>query len=199
MRFHTLACGVLALALCLGLPSATRAQVGVDHSHSLSDFKNNLAPYVVAPEHAVDRMLAMANLKPGEVLYDLGCGNGRILVTAAEKYKVKAVGVEISEHLAKSAAENVKKHGLQDRVKVIHNDFMKTDLSEANVVTLYLATAANDTLRPNLEHYLRPNTRVVSYDYPIPGWKPVETSETGGRHGDTHMIYLYSLPESMKK
>jgi len=70
-------------------------------------------------------MLAMANLKPGEVLYDLGCGNGRILVTAAEKYKVKAVGVEISEHLAKSAAENVKKHGLQDRVKVIHNDFMK--------------------------------------------------------------------------
>jgi len=163
------------------------------------DFRNNLAPYVVAPEHAVDKMLEVANLKPGETLFDLGCGDGRILITAAQRYKVKAVGIEISEHLAKSAAEKVKKEGLQGQVKVIHGDFMRTDLSPANVVTLYLATAANDTVRPNLERYLRPNTRVVSYDYPIPGWKPMETKETGGYHGASHTIYLYQVPESIKK
>jgi SAM-dependent methyltransferase len=165
----------------------------------LKDFRNNLAPYVVAPEHAVDKMLEVANLKPGETLFDLGCGDGRILITAAQRYKVKAVGIEISEHLARSAAEKVKKEGLQGQVKVIHGDFMRTDLSPANVVTLYLATAANDTVRPNLERYLRPNTRVVSYDYPIPGWKPLETKETGGYHGASHTIYLYQVPESIKK
>ncbi len=166
---------------------------------NLSDFKNNLAPYVTAPEHAVDRMLEMARLKHGETLYDLGCGDGRILIAAVEKYKVKAVGVEISNRLAKSAAENVKKQGLQKEIKVVHGDFMRTDLSPANVVTLYLATTANNTLRPNLERFLRPNTRVVSYDYPIPGWKPVETAETGGYRGASHTIYLYQVPESVRK
>lgn len=76
---------------------------------------------------------------------------------------------------------------------------MKTDLSPADVVTLYLATTANESLRPNLEKYLRPNTRVVSYDYPIPGWKPVDTSATDGLHGATHTIYLYEVPSSIPK
>ena len=88
---------------------------------------------------------------------------------------------------------------MQDRVKVIHGDFMRTDLSAANIVTLYLAPIANDTLRPNLERYLRPHTRVVSYDYPIPGWKPMDTAERQGHHRDTHMIYLYEVPDSIKK
>ncbi|HYZ83333.1 MAG TPA: hypothetical protein VE621_02980, partial [Bryobacteraceae bacterium] len=77
--------------------------------------------------------------------------------------------------------------------------FMKTDLSDADVVTLYLATTANDMVRPNLERFLRPHARVVSYDYPVPGWKPVETMETGGYHGATHTIYLYQVPDSIKK
>ena len=109
------------------------------------------------------------------------------------------MGIEISGHLAQAAADNVRKQGLQNRIKVIHSDFMRTNLSDANVVTLYLATSANDTLRPNLEHFLRPNTRVVSYDYPIPGWKPVDTSESSGSQGATHMIYLYEVPDSLKK
>ncbi len=166
---------------------------------NLDEFKNNLAPYVIAPTHAVDRMLEMANPKPGEVLYDLGCGEGSILIKAAQKYNVKAVGIEISGHLAQAAAEKVRKNGLQDRIKIIHGDFMRANLSEANVVTLYLATTANDTLRPNLERFLRPNTRVVSYDYPIPGWKAVDTSESSGSQGATHMIYLYEVPDSLKK
>ncbi|MFL6448997.1 MAG: SAM-dependent methyltransferase [Bryobacteraceae bacterium] len=163
------------------------------------DFRNNLAPYVAAPEHAVDKMLEAANLKPGETLYDLGCGDGRILIAAAQRYNVKAVGIEISGSLAKAVAEKVKKEGLQKRITIIHGDFMKTDLSKADVVTLYLATTANDMVRPNLEHFLRPQARVVSYDYPVPGWKPVETMETGGYHGATHTIYLYQVPDSIKK
>jgi len=172
---------------------------GYGRQARLADYKNNLAPRSPSPEHAVDKMLEMANLKPGETLYDLGCGDGRILIAAAEKYKVRAVGIEISDDLAKTAAEKVKKAGLQTQIKVVHGNFMQTDLSGASVVTLYLATTANDMLRPNLERYLRPNTRVVSYDYPIPGWKPVDTAETHGRHGATHMIYLYEVPDSVKK
>ena len=152
-----------------------------------------------SPEHAIQKMLDMANLKPGETLYDLGCGDGRILIAAAEKYKVKAVGVEISDHLARRATEKVKKAGLQNQIAVVHGDFMKTDLSRADVVTLYLVTTANEILRPNLERELRANTRVVSYDYPIPGWKPIDRSQTEGLHGATHTIYLYEVPASINK
>src|SRR5690242_12253971 len=145
MGSWVLRCGILISA------SVVLSCLSFAQQPSVDDFKNNLAPYVNSPERAVDKMLEMASLKPGETLYDLGCGDGRILIAAAKRYNVKAVGIEISGRLAKTAAENVKKAGLQDQVKVVHGDFMKTDLGAANVVTLYLATAANDTLRPNLE------------------------------------------------
>jgi SAM-dependent methyltransferase len=194
MGFRVLRFGVLT-----GVVLFVSAVWGFAQQRNLADYKDNLAPYVVSPEHAVDKMLQMAHLKSGETLYDLGCGDGRILIAAAQRYKVKAVGIEISDHLARSAAERVKKAGLQDEVKVVRGDFMHTDLSGADVVTLYLATTANESLRPNLERYLRPNTRVVSYDYPIPGWKPVDTSESEGRHGANHTIYLYQVPNSITK
>ena len=165
----------------------------------LDPFTKKLAPSVGSPENAIEKILQAANLRPGETLYDLGCGDGRILIRAAKKYKVKAVGVEISSSLAESAAEAVRKNGLQKQVKIVHGDFMSMDLSAANVVTLYLAPTANDTLRPNLERELRPNTRVVSYDYPIVGWIPINTWETSGHLGDTHTIYLYEVPNSIKK
>jgi protein-L-isoaspartate O-methyltransferase len=194
MRFRVLRFGILACAALF-----VSAVAGYAQQTNLSDYKDNLAPYVTSPEHAVDKMLAMAKLKPGETLYDLGCGDGRILIAAAERYKVKAVGIEISDHLAKAAAEKVKKAGLQDQVKVVHGNVLHTDLTGADVVTLYLATTANESLRPNLERYLRPNTRVVSYDYPIPGWKPIQTSESEGHHGANHTIYLYQVPNSIIK
>src|SRR5690242_21425623 len=110
--------GAISIGLLLiGLSSATYAQ------RYKPDMRNRLAPYVNSPQRAVDKMLEMANPKPGETLYDLGCGDGRILITAAQRYNVKAVGIEIAEHQARIAAENVKKAGLQDRVKVIHGDF----------------------------------------------------------------------------
>jgi len=191
----------LLTILLASLATVSHAQILIafGQQSSLDDFRHNLAPKVGSPEHAVEKMLEVANLKPGEIIYDLGCGDGRILIAAASKYKVKGVGIEISDHLARTAADQVKKAGLQEQVKIIHGDFMKTDLSDANVVTLYLATAANDMLRPNLERYLKPSTRVVSYDYPIPGWKPIETSETEGRSNAVHTIYLYQVPASITK
>ncbi|MDQ2773586.1 MAG: class I SAM-dependent methyltransferase [Acidobacteriota bacterium] len=193
MGFRVLRCSLTGAALLLLWATAASAQRSIDN------YKNNLAPYVRSPDHAVQKMLDMAGLKPGETLYDLGCGDGKILIAAATKYRVKAVGVEISDNLARRATDRVKKDGLEDQVTIIHGDFMKTDLSHANVVTLYLVTTANEILRPNLERELRPNTRVVSYDYPIPGWKPIDTSETAGLHGATHTIYLYEVPDSIKK
>jgi SAM-dependent methyltransferase len=175
------------------------AVVGRAQQPRISDFKNDLAPYVGSPQHAVERMLAMANLKPGETLYDLGCGDGRILIAAAQRYNIKAVGVEISERLAREAATKVRKQGLQSSIRIIHGNLLETDLSKADVVTLYLNNSANESLRPNLERYLRPHTRVVSYDYPIPGWKPMDTSDTEGHSGDTHTIYLYEVPNSIVK
>ncbi|MBV9498650.1 MAG: class I SAM-dependent methyltransferase [Acidobacteriaceae bacterium] len=192
MRSRVLGCGIpISTALLFFALSS--------YGQQLEDFKTNLAPTAPSPEQAVDRMLEVAHLKPGETVYDLGCGDARILIAAAKRYKVKGVGIEISNRLSQVAAENVKKAGLQQQIRIVHGNFMQTDLSDANVVTLYLATTANDMLRPNLERYLRPKTRVVSYDYPIPGWKPVDTSETEGHQGATHIIYLYEVPNSINK
>jgi SAM-dependent methyltransferase len=187
--------GAISIGLLLiGLSSVTYAQ------RYKPDMRNRLAPYVNSPQRAVDKMLDMANLKPGETLYDLGCGDGRILIAAAQKYHVKAVGVEISDRLARTAEDNVKAMGLEERVKIVRGDFMSTDLSGADVVTLYLMTTANESLRPNLEKYLKKNARVVSYDYPIPGWKPIGEEETDpSRQGNRHTIYLYQVPTSITK
>ncbi|MGC2657231.1 MAG: class I SAM-dependent methyltransferase [Bryobacteraceae bacterium] len=194
MRMRVLGVGIRCSFAVFALAAVALAQ-----QPRISDFKNDLAPYVGSPQHAVERMLEMANLKPGETLYDLGCGDGRILIAAAQRYKIKAVGVEISEHLAREAVAKVKKEGLQNSVRIIHGNLLETDLTTADVVTLYLNNSANESLRPNLERYLRPHTRVVSYDYPIPGWKPIDTSDTEGHSGDTHTIYLYEVPNSITK
>jgi SAM-dependent methyltransferase len=199
-RLHALLAASCMLGVLLTTSSNLRAQelwAWGQQKDTLDVFKNQLAPSVGTPERAVEKMLEVANLKRGETLYDLGCMDGRILVAAVKEYKVNAVGIEINERYAKKAAEKAKREGLQDHIRVIHGDFMKTDLSGANVVTLYLATAANETLRPNLERYLKPNTRVISYDYPIPGWKAMDTYDTQGYVGDTHVIYLYEVPASI--
>jgi SAM-dependent methyltransferase len=189
----------LYLGLCLGVLLISLAPAAYSQRYR-PELRNRLAPYVTSPQRAVDKMLEMAGLKSGETLYDLGCGDGRILIAAAQKYHVKAVGVEISDRLAHTAEDNVKAVGLEDRVKVVHGDFMQVDLSPADVVTLYLMTTANESVRPNLEKYLKKDARVVSYDYPIPGWKAIDEQKTDpSRLGNRHTIYLYQVPASLKK
>lgn len=137
-----------------------------------SKYANKLAPYVTSPQRVVDRMLEMAAVKPNETLFDLGCGDGRILFTAVRKYRAKAVGVEIDGKLVESTRAEARKNDMGNRVRVVQGNLLEADLSEADVVTLYLLTESNEMLRPRLEKQLHPGARVVSYDYAVPGWKP---------------------------
>jgi SAM-dependent methyltransferase len=156
-------------------------------------YTNRLAPNVPSPVKVVDRMLEVSNLKPGETLYDLGCGDGRILIAAAGKYKAKAVGVEISPKLVAAATANIAKEGLSGMAHVIHADVLSVDLSQADVVTVYLATSLNEKLKPRFEKFLKSGARVVSHDYSIPGWKPSRVDRTGDSKHE-HLIYLYEMP-----
>ncbi len=158
-----------------------------------SMYSHSLAPYVPSPEPVVDRMLEIANLKPGEVLYDLGCGDGRVLIAAVQKYHAKAVGVELNSKIYKRAEDRIHLLGLQNHIQLIHGDLLDVDLSDADVVTLYLMRSSNEGLRPRLEKFLKPGARVVAHDYPVPGWKPnrVEEAETDSH---VHTVYLYVMP-----
>jgi SAM-dependent methyltransferase len=156
------------------------------------DFSKSLAPYVPSPHRVVDRMLELANPKQNETLYDLGCGDGRVLIAAAQHYNVKAVGIEISEPLVKAANENIRRLGLQSRIQVIQGDATTVNVKDADVVTLYLLTHSNEILRPNLEAQLRPGSRVVSHDFEIPGWRPLRV-DVCDVHGRSHKIYLYEI------
>ncbi|MEN6605072.1 MAG: class I SAM-dependent methyltransferase [Bryobacteraceae bacterium] len=153
----------------------------------------SLAPFVPSPQPIVERMLSAANLKPGETLFDLGCGDGRVLITAAKKFGAKAVGIELSPKLVEAANEEIKANHLEDQVKVIQGDLMETDLSSADVVTIYLLTHSNDKLRPNLERYLKRGARVVSHDFQVRGWKPIRVDKLEV-YRRTHSIYVYEMP-----
>ena len=136
-------------------------------------------------------MLDLANIRPGETVYDLGCGDGRILIAAVERYKAKAVGIEISPKVAAQARARIQKEGISNQARVIEGDLLETDLTGADVVTIYLTTSFNEELRPRLEKYLKPGARVVSHDYAVPGWKP---SKVDAGDDKKHRIYLYEMP-----
>jgi SAM-dependent methyltransferase len=155
-------------------------------------YVSKLAPYVASPSHVVDLMLEMAKIKPGETVYDLGCGDGRILVPVVERYKAKAVGVEISHKLVEQASARVKKAGITDSAYVIEGNVLDTDLTNADVAIIYLSTELNSSLRPRLEKYLKPGARVVSHDYPVPGWRANRIERLDGKQ--MHLVYLYEMP-----
>ncbi|HXE65079.1 MAG TPA: class I SAM-dependent methyltransferase [Bryobacteraceae bacterium] len=153
---------------------------------------DTLAPSYPSPQPVVDRMLTLADIKPGETVYDLGCGDGRIVITAARKFAAKAVGVEIRRDIYEATAARVASLGLADQVHIVHGDALKINLTPADVVTLYLLTSSNDRLRPVLEGQLRRGARVVSHDFEIRGWKP-EKTEKVLVEGRPHMIYVYKM------
>ena len=149
-----------------------------------------MAPYVPSPQEVIDRMLEVAQARQGDTVVDLGCGDGRILITAVQKFKAKAIGIEIDPKIAAQASDTILKLGLQNKARVVRADVFDADLSQADVVTLYLTTSFNEKLRPKFEKSLRPGTRVVSHDYGIRGWNPVEVEEVFV-HGRRHRIFLY--------
>jgi len=157
----------------------------------------DLGPYLPSPQVVVERMLEAAQLKPGETLYDLGSGDGRIVITAAQRFKANAVGVELSDVLCKSTLKKIAALHLDSQVKIIHGNALKVDLGPADVVTLYLLTSSNARLKPNLEKYLKPSARVVSLNFGIPGWK-ADRVETVHADRQTHTIFVYEMTERGK-
>ncbi|MCL4785236.1 MAG: methyltransferase domain-containing protein [Verrucomicrobia bacterium] len=155
--------------------------------------------YVPTPQPVVEKMLEMAEVKKGDVVYDLGCGDGRIVVTAAKKYGVKAVGFDIDPQRVKEALENVRSNKVEHLVTIKQEDIFTLDLREANVVTLYLLPDLNVRLMPQLAK-LKPGSRIVSHDFDMRGAKPVQThqmSSTGssdGDYGGSHTIYKWVVP-----
>lgn len=153
-----------------------------------------LAPYVSSPQPVVERMLQLVNLRQGETLYDLGCGDGRIVVAAARTFGVRAVGVELSEPLVRRAREQVATAGLKERVEILHSDLMDVDVAAANVVSLYFPSEAVSQLKPKLARELKPGSRVVSLDFKIPGWKPSKVERVEA-HRHPYTIYVYEMPQ----
>jgi predicted RNA methylase len=153
-----------------------------------------IAPFVPSPVVVVQHMLKLADLRAGEVLFDLGAGDGRTVVMAAKSFGARAVGVELREDLAKKALSTIHDNGLADRVTIVNGDMFGVNLASADVVFLYLTTSANEKIRPKLETELRKGVRVVSHDYEIVGWKPVQVDnfcENPKLGYPSHTIYLY--------
>ncbi len=151
-----------------------------------------LAPYYPTPETIVERMLKFGELKPGEKMFDLGSGDGRIVIMAAQKFKADATGVEFDKDLYAQSSERIKKLGLQNKARIINGDVMKQDYSSANLLTVYLLPGSNDKLRPILEKQLKKGTRVVSHDFEFSGWTAEKTEHIDDDgEGRSHTLYLY--------
>ncbi len=155
------------------------------------DFEK-LAPYYPTPETIVQKMLEFGALKPGEKMFDLGSGDGRVVIMAAQKFEAYSTGIEMDKDLWKQSTEKIKRLGLDQRAKIINGDIMKQDYSSADLVTVYLLPSSNDKVRPLLEKQLKKGARIISHDFEFSGWtaEKVEHIEDDGE-GRSHTIYLY--------
>ena len=149
--------------------------------------------YVPTPQGVVDQMLALGKVTKNDVLYDLGSGDGRIPITAAQQFGTRGIGIDINPERIKEANANAQKAKVTDRVKFLNQDLFTTNISEATVVTLYLLPALNVKLRPQLFKQLKPGTRIVSHDFDMGEWKPDRVVQTP--EGST--IYLWTIPKEV--
>ena len=149
--------------------------------------------YYPTPPETVDEMLRMAKIKKGDVLYDLGSGDGRIPIAAAKQYGIRAVGIEIDPKLVTQAEENARQAGVADLVRFRNEDMFRVDVSEATIVTLYLSEKLNVLLRPKLLAELRPGSRILSHDFRMGDWQPEQTVRVPwGKLYRT--VYLWTVP-----
>ena len=153
-----------------------------------------LAPFVPSPLPVIEHMLKLAELQPGEVLFDLGAGDGRTVTMAAKIFGARAVGVELREDLAKKALRSINETSLANRITIVNGDLFNVNLKSADVVFLYLTTSANEKIRPKLENELKKGVRIVSHDYEIIGWRPIKIEnfcENPKIGYPSHSLYLY--------
>ena len=178
--FLVLALTAFDLSLCV-MRSPARAQDSI--------FENKkIVPFVPSPQIVVDKMIELAGVKKGDVVYDLGSGDGRIVIAAA-KIGARAVGFDIDPDLVAESRANVKKAGVQESAEIRHQDILTVDLSPASVVTMYLLPDVNLKLKPNLLSQLKPGSRVVSHSFDMGDWKPDKVERVDGR-----TIYLWIIP-----
>jgi ubiquinone/menaquinone biosynthesis C-methylase UbiE len=158
----------------------------------LAQDSEKLAPYYPTPEGVVVKMLELGGLKPGEKMFDLGSGDGRIVIAAAQKFQANAVGVELDKDLCRQSLERIRKLGLERTAQIVNGDILKQDYSSADLITVYLLPNSNDKVQPLLERQLKKGARVVAHDFEFRGWTPVkvEDIEDDGE-GRSHTLFLY--------
>jgi SAM-dependent methyltransferase len=180
----------LALLVPLLSPAATSGQVP-----AAAFDETRLAPFVPTPQEVVDRMLQMAEVKKDDVVYDLGCGDGRLVITAAKQYGARGVGIDIDAARIAESKANAKAAGVEHLVEFRQQDALTVDVSSASVVTLYLLTAANLRLRPTLQKTLKPGSRVVSHQFGMGDWVPTRTETIVDQRGTARLLYLWVIGE----
>jgi len=192
---HAARIGLLGLSLSVvGLVSPPGWSRGQDAGASQDrPTKTPDVIFVPTPQEVVDKMLELAEVKEGDVVYDLGCGDGRIPVTAAKKYGVKAVGFDVDPQRIKESKENVAKNKVEKLVTIKQEDIFQQDLSGANVVTLYLLPSLNVKLMPQLQK-LKPGSRIVSHSFDMKGAKPKKVVQVQTKEGGDHSVYLWVVP-----
>jgi protein-L-isoaspartate O-methyltransferase len=160
--------------------------------HAQEQKPDKLAPYYPTPEIVVDRMLQLGGLKAGEKMFDLGSGDGRLVIAAARKYKADATGVELDDSLARQSAARIRTLGLSATAHIIHGDLLLQDYSSADLLTVYLLPIGNDKVTPILEKQLKKGTRIVAHDFEFSAWKPekIQDIDDDGE-GRSHRLYLY--------
>ena len=180
-RSLTVIAALLLLSISAGRPMPVQAQ---DSSYE----NKKIVPFVPTPQDVVDKMIELAGVKKGDTVYDLGSGDGRIVITAAKK-GARAVGFEIDGDLGKESRENIQKAGVQNSAEIRQQDILTVDLSAASVITMYLLPDVNLRLRPNILSQLKPGSRVVSHAFDMGDWKPDRTERINGR-----TVYLWIVP-----
>ncbi len=156
-------------------------------------------PFVPTPIEVVDKMLELAEVKKGDVLYDLGSGDGRIVIRAAQKYGIHAVGIEMDKLLLDQARKEAKAAGVAHLVEFRDEDALKADISPASVITLYMLPWFNEKIKPNLQKMLKPSARIVAHDFGIAGWEPDVTVKLPGYelklggYKHQHTLYLWRI------
>jgi protein-L-isoaspartate O-methyltransferase len=185
-KIHTMA-SILLIVLFAASGPALRYSATAQAEESPYDNKK-IVPFVPTPQEVVDKMIELAGVKKGDTVYDLGSGDGRIVITAAKK-GARAVGFEIDGDLIKQARDNIQKEGVQNLAEIRQQDILTVDLSPASVITMYLLPDVNLKLRPNILSQLKPGSRVVSHAFDMGDWKPDQTERINGR-----TIYLWTVP-----
>jgi len=160
---------------------------------SVAVWTDGEVPFVRTTPEVIDRMLELARVKPGDIVYDIGSGDGAIIIQAARKYGVKGVGIEIDQDLVLKARNNAYRENVEHLVEFRAQDAFAADVSPATVVTLYMLPEFNAKLRPILERQLRPGTRVVSHDYPIEGWVADRIERVPGNFVHDHTVLLFEI------